>query len=198
MVNISTYTFEQYCDRVTEFHGHLAPGMLVGGFMVDLALRNLPKDILFDVICETPACLPDAIQLLTPCSVGNQWLKVVDVGRYAATFYNKYTGEGVRVYIDIDRLERWPAIREWYLKLKPKKQQDRQQIFDQIKEAGGQICGIETIKVNSEFLARPDKTVAVCPVCHESYRSEDGEICPACKEDCLPYRVVAKTKSAGS
>ncbi len=46
--------------------------------MVDLALKNLPKGEFFDALCETPACLPDAVQLLTPCTVSNGWLKVVN------------------------------------------------------------------------------------------------------------------------
>jgi formylmethanofuran dehydrogenase subunit E len=35
---------------VHSFHGSIAPGVMLGGFMVDLAYRNLPSEILFDVI----------------------------------------------------------------------------------------------------------------------------------------------------
>ena len=58
------------------------------------------RGCLFDAICETRNCLPDAVQLLTPCTIGNGWLKVVNVGRFALTLYDKYQGEGVRVYLD--------------------------------------------------------------------------------------------------
>ena len=136
---ILSYTFEEYCERVEAFHGALAPGILVGGFMVDLARHNLPPGTLFDVICETVECLPDAVQLLTPCSVGNQWMKIIDVGRFALTLYDKDTGEGVRVHLDSRKLERWPAINEWLMKLKPKKQQDRDRLVREIKEAGTDI-----------------------------------------------------------
>jgi formylmethanofuran dehydrogenase subunit E len=190
MDQICSYTYKQYCDKVKSFHGYLAPGVIIAGFMTDLACRNLPSHTLFDAICETTACLPDAVTLLTPCTVGNKWLKIIDVGRYAMTFYDKDTGEGVRVYLDLARLEQWPAIKEWFLKLKPKEQQDNEHLLAQIKEAGTGICGIERVKVAREFLRKhAKKSIAICPVCHEAYRSEDGDLCPACKDKCLPYAL---------
>jgi formylmethanofuran dehydrogenase subunit E len=71
---------------VESFHGIAAPGVIIGGFMVDLASGSLRRNALHNVICETAKCLPDAVQLLTPCSIGNRWLKIIDVGRYALTF----------------------------------------------------------------------------------------------------------------
>jgi len=88
---------ECYLEMVKAFHGHVAPGMIFAGLMVDLAYRNLPPGEFFDAVCETRACLPDAIQILTPCTVGNGWLRIVDIGRFALSFYEKYTGDGVRV-----------------------------------------------------------------------------------------------------
>lgn len=87
---------ETYVRMVTSFHGQPAPGLLVGGRMVDLAVRRLPGGILFDAVCETRNCLPDAIQLLTPCTICNGWLRVLDWGRYALTLFDKSNGEGVR------------------------------------------------------------------------------------------------------
>ena len=63
-------------------------------------------------------------EILTPSSIRNRWLKVIDVGPYAVTFYNKRTGEGVRVYLDYRKTAPWPEIREWFLKLKSKEAQD--------------------------------------------------------------------------
>ncbi len=89
LMKIRNYTFEEFVDRVKEFHGYEAPGVIIGGFMIDLAYRHLPEGGLFDALSETPKCLPDAIQLLTPCTVGNGWLTVVNVGRYALTLYDQ-------------------------------------------------------------------------------------------------------------
>ncbi len=94
-MNIGSYAFDEYLQVVKSFHGHLAPGMIIGGVMVDLAQRQLAPEVLYDAVCETRNCLPDAVQLLTPCTIGNGWLKVVNIGRFALTLYDKYEGEGV-------------------------------------------------------------------------------------------------------
>jgi formylmethanofuran dehydrogenase subunit E len=108
-MNIGTYSFEEYMDRVQAFHGSIAPGMLAGGIMVTIAREHLPKGEIFDVICESGHCLPDAVQLLTPCTIGNGWLKIVNTSRYALILYNKYTGTGIRVYLDADKLSGFPG-----------------------------------------------------------------------------------------
>src|SRR5512139_1693635 len=96
-MSIRSFTFEEYVERVRSFHGFAAPGVVIGGFMVDVAYQHLPDKGLFDTICETAKCLPDAIQLLTQCTVGNGWLRVIDIGRFALSLYDKSGGEGVRV-----------------------------------------------------------------------------------------------------
>ena len=123
-MNICTYSYEEYLGMVKSFHGNLAPGLIIGGFIVDLAKKYLPEGALFDVVCETPACLPDAVQILTPCTIGNGWLSIVNFGRFAVTLYEKYSGKGVRVYLDTEKLNNWPQIRDWYLKKKPKNEQN--------------------------------------------------------------------------
>ena len=65
---IGEYTFGEYLDAVESFHGYKAPGVVIGGIMVDFAMQQLPSNTLFDAISETTYCLPDAIQLLTPCT----------------------------------------------------------------------------------------------------------------------------------
>ncbi|MBW2561397.1 MAG: formylmethanofuran dehydrogenase subunit E family protein, partial [Deltaproteobacteria bacterium] len=97
MTTIGPHSYEEFLEIVRDFHGSVAPGIVAGGFMIDLALKNLPEDGLFDAISETQSCLPDAIQLLTPCTIGNGWLRVINIGRYAITLFEKYTGAGVRV-----------------------------------------------------------------------------------------------------
>jgi len=184
---ITDYTYEEYLEKIQSFHGHLAPGLIIGGFMVDLAMKNLPPGEFFDVICETGNCLPDAVQLLTPCTVGNGWLKIIDVGRFALSFYDKYSGKGVRVYIDRERLAAWPAIYEWFMKLKPKKEQDSSALFGQIKEAGSSILGMSPLLIKRDFLGKKSSgPVGPCPSCGEPYPLNQGGICGGCSGR-LPY-----------
>jgi len=181
---ILSYTFDQFSKRVKSFHGYEAVGVIVGGFMVDLAYGHLPKSgRLFDALCETPKCLPDAIQLLTPCTTGNGWLTVINVGRFALTLYDKETGEGVRVFIDPARIEAWPELKAWFFKLKTKKEQDVNRLLDEAKRAGGNICGVERVRVAESIRLRQRHRgeFAVCPVCREAYPLADGGSCLACQ-----------------
>ncbi len=192
MTNIGPYTIDDYMHLVRSFHGSVAPGLLIGGFMVDKAMEVLPEGVIFDCICETRACLPDAVQLLTPCTIGNGWLRVLDFGRFALCLYDKYTGEGVRVFLDPGKLQDWPEIKSWFFKLKSKRDQDASALRDQIIEAGPAVLSVQRVQVDIAPLGRKDKgSIATCPICGEAYPSRDGEACLACRGD-SPYRRDAE------
>ena len=36
-ITICGHTYDEYIEMIKAFHGHVAPGMVFGGFMVDLA-----------------------------------------------------------------------------------------------------------------------------------------------------------------
>jgi formylmethanofuran dehydrogenase subunit E len=178
----SPFDIEEYIHRVQLFHGHAAPGVVIGGFMVHLARSRFPEGALFDAICETPACLPDAVQLLTPCTIGNSWLKIINLGRFALSLYDKYKGNGFRVFLDPKKLEDWSEINAWFFKLKPKAEQNHELLLTQIKEAGENLCGILPIQVRPEFLKKRGKgKIMICPSCKEPYPLQDGNLCRACQ-----------------
>ena len=183
-MNIGQYSFDEFIEKIKVFHGSIAPGIVAGGIMVDIARDNLPQVEFVDVICESQHCLPDAVQLLTQCTIGNRWLKIVDTSRYALTFYNKYTGEGIRVYLDAKKLQEWPAIKAWFLKEKPKKDQDEQQILNEFHRAGTSIYSTVKVAVKSSYITSPGKkssSIGLCPSCGEAYRTDLGETCPVCQ-----------------
>jgi len=189
-MKICTYSYEEYVNQVKKFHGTLAPGLVIGGFIVDLAMKNLPEGELFDAICETPVCLPDAVQLLTPCTIGNGWLSIVNFGRFAITLYEKYSGRGVRVFLDTEKLNHWPEVRDWYLKKKKKDQQDVEALFGQIKEAGHQLLSVQRVQVEPEKVRRKKMgPVDICPVCGEAYPAKHGEKCLNCQGE-TPYTSI--------
>jgi formylmethanofuran dehydrogenase subunit E len=186
----ASYSLEEYLRLVASFHGNIAPGVVLGGFMVETAQRSLPPGVLYDCICETSACLPDAIQLLTPCTVGNGWLRVINLGRYAFSLYDKYRGDGVRVFLDAEKVEAWPEIKTWLYKLKPKKEQDKERLLEEIKEAGIGVLSSHPVQVRSQYLNKRSRgRIAVCPLCEEPYPFEDGGICRACQGE-LPYEPL--------
>ncbi len=194
---ILDHTFEEYLEIVTRFHGGEAPGVIIGGFMVDLALRNLPDGILYDAICETRSCLPDAIQILTPCTVGNGWLKIIPLGRFAMSLYNKQDYHGIRVFMDAEKLEAWQEIKAWFFKLKTKKEQAREDIIREIREAGASILGSHPVNVQPEAVIKAHKgIIRVCPQCGEAYPSDEGGLCLACR-GANPYQPVNTPEQAG-
>jgi formylmethanofuran dehydrogenase subunit E len=193
MIMVRSYTFGEFAARVKVFHGFAAVGVIIGGFMVDLAYKHLPREGLFDALCETPKCLPDAIQLLTPCTLGNGWLTVVNIGRYALTLYDKETGEGIRVFIDPVKLEEWPEIKNWFFKLKPKREQDSLLLMEQVKKAESTICGTQRVRVARRFLEKIHRSgFAVCPGCREAYPVADGAMCLNCQGEGL-YAVTTES-----
>ncbi|MFP5239836.1 MAG: FmdE family protein, partial [Acidobacteriota bacterium] len=171
----------EYVERITWFHNYAAPGLLVGGFMVDAARRRLPEGTLFEAACETTSCLPDAVQLFTPCTVGNGWLRVLDLGRYALTLYDKYTGEGFRAHLDPALLGPYPEIAGWFLKRRPKAEQDTEALANEIFEAGESILTVRRVQVSAAYLGKSHKgAIAVCPACGEAYPAKHGGLCKGC------------------
>lgn len=193
-IKVSSFDIEGYIHCVKSFHGHVAPGVIIGGFMVHLAQDRIPEGLLFDAICETPACLPDAVQLLTPCTIGNSWLKIINMGRFALSLYDKYKGNGFRVFLDPGKLEQWPEIKAWFFKLKSRTEQNHEHILSQIKQAGVEICGVHPVQIKPEFLKKHDKgKIVICPSCAEAYPSKDGSICLACQGN-SPYIMPEYSK----
>ncbi len=186
-MNIGEYTFEEFKEMARKFHGYPAPGLLIGGYMVAEAKSRLPEGTLFEAMVESAKCLPDAVQLLTLCSVGNNWMKVLNLGRYAVSLYDKYTGEGFRVAVDTTKLDAWPEIRDWFLKLRPKREQDTERLFQEIEAAGIGICSVAPIVMDPKYLAHAHMgAVHVCPACGEPYPGKDGAICRGCQGE-APY-----------
>jgi formylmethanofuran dehydrogenase subunit E len=182
-MNICSYSVDDYMRLAKSFHGSIAPGLLVGGYMVDLAVKQMDEGILFDAISETSSCLPDAIQLLTPCTTGNGWLRIMDFGRFALSIYNKESGEGVRVTLNYRSLDEWGEIKTWFFRLKPKREQDTAALRDQIIEANYDLLSLNKIVIRKDFLPQKKNkgTIKICAGCGEPYKGNEDKLCGACQ-----------------
>ena len=186
-MSIGPWTHDQFMEEARKFHGYPAPGLIIGGYMVEMARKALPANVLFDAISETVQCLPDAVQLLTPCTVGNGWLRIRNFGIYAVSLFDKHTGEGVRVHLDVDKLAPWPEIRAWFLKEKTKAEQDTDKLQQEIREAGESILTLRPVRLRHEALGHKGKgRVARCPLCGEWHPASFGGICRSCQGE-SPY-----------
>lgn len=186
-VKIGPYSFEQFLEVVESFHGFKSPGVILGGVMVDYALDRIAGGILVDAICETPACLPDAIQLLTPCTLGNGWLKVINLGRFALSLYEKHGGKGVRIFIDPAKLDGRQQIGNWLYKRLAKSEQDQDRLIAEIRDAGRSVLGMQPVQVKAQLLGKVKRgAISNCSLCGEPYPERDGLVCRACQGD-SPY-----------
>jgi len=184
---VGPHTFEEFKGAVQEFHGYPAPGVLIGGYMVEAAKAHLRESILFEVVVETKKCLPDAVQILTPCTTGNNRMRIVNLGRYALSICDKRTGSGVRVAVDAEKLKDWPAISRWFFKLQPKAEQDSARLLEEIGAAGESILSVKEVKIREGYFGKqPSQRVAICPSCREAYPQGDGPMCLGCQGE-APY-----------
>lgn len=190
VMRIGSYTREEFLNQVNLFHCYTSPGVIIGGIMITIAMEQLPEGISFNVICETSSCMPDSVQLLTPCTVGNGRLRIVNMGRYAVSLFDKQNGNGIRIYIDLEKLQPWDEIKAWLLKLKTKREQDSEKLQKQIWEAGRDIYSFYPIQIKPVYLAKQSKgSIGICKVCGEAYPVADGGVCLGCQGE-APYNVI--------
>ncbi len=104
---------------VIQFHGHLCPGLSLGYRVAKAALRELkaerPGDEELVAIVENDSCAADAIQFITGATFGKGNLIFRDYGKHVYTFYNRRTGQGLRISEDYRGFEgdsRYPDLKK--------------------------------------------------------------------------------------
>ncbi len=174
-------SFDDFLTTIQRFHGWPAPGVVIGGYMVDLAKEHIGPFVEADAIVETIHCLPDAVQLFTPCTYGNGWMKVVDWDKFALTLYNKKTLEGIRVWLDIEKGRRFPDIYNWYMRLAPKKDLPLDLLLKSIEKAGRNVLSYAPVRVVRYHGKIKKGTIEICSKCDEAYPASQGDRCLACQ-----------------
>jgi formylmethanofuran dehydrogenase subunit E len=174
-------SFAEFSAMIERFHGWKAPGVVIGGYMVDLAQEHIAPGVEADAIVETIHCLPDAVQLFTPCTYGNGWMKVLDWDKFALTLYDKKTLEGIRVWLDIEKARRFPNVYTWYMRLAPKKDLPLDVLLGSLEEAGRGIYSLAPVRVFKYHGKVKKGETGVCPSCGEAYARRQGEQCLACQ-----------------
>jgi formylmethanofuran dehydrogenase subunit E len=184
-------TRDELLTDIRNFHGFVAPGLLIGAFMVDLTYELLEEDGEYDAIVETRHCLPDAIQILTPCTVGNGWLKILDLGKFAITMYDRHTFLGRRTWLDLDKAQAYETVYKWFNGLVTKKELPIDVLQAAIFDAGKSILSTAPVRVVEHAQRQKKGQVRVCEKCHESYLASQGTPCPACQGKAY-YQPITK------
>jgi len=113
----------------------------------------------------------------------------MNLGRFALSLYDKHSGKGVRVFVDAQKIRAWPEVEAWLFKLKTKQEQDGQLILEQMRQAGPELYGIETVTIQPQFLGKRRRGgIGCCNLCGEPYPVDDGAVCRACAGE-TPYIV---------
>jgi formylmethanofuran dehydrogenase subunit E len=174
-------SYEEFYQAIEQFHGWKAPGVVIGGFMVDLAQGRIGPGVEADAIVETTHCLPDAVQIFTPCTYGNGWMKVVDWDKFALTLYDKKTLEGARVWLDIGKVRRFPDVYSWYMRVVSKAELPLDVLLKSIEEAGRGMLSSTPVQVIQYQGKLKKGKIEVCSRCGEAYPASQGERCLSCQ-----------------
>jgi len=175
-------SLDDFLIHMEEFHGYRAPGLLLGGIMLDVALQELGQTPYLNVVTETVVCLPDAVQLLTPCTVGNGFLQVLDWGKFALTGYDRVSLSGVRAWLNLDALPGYPLVHRWFERSKrPIEKPDFEELASEILAGRADLVGHRQVALHRALKGSERVPTGRCPECGESYRLSLGPTCPACR-----------------
>lgn len=174
-------SYEDFVVRMEEFHGYRSPGILVGALMIEDALKELGTTPYLNVVTETIVCLPDAVQLLTPCTIGNGFLQVLDWGKFALTAYDRKTLAGIRAWLKYDALVNFPSIYSWFERSSETREKPAfEELAKDILKAGSDLVTHQPVRLHQALKNSDRILTGACPNCGESYPLNLGPSCPAC------------------
>ena len=194
---------KEITENVYRFHTKKAPGIPIGVVMVDYAMELLGEvKGKINAVSETQVCLSDVLQVMTGCTIGNKYLRVLPgLGRYALTIFDRDDGHGVRVYVDLNKID--PAKTPELFKFFGRKRDPEVQKGGSAREESGRIIiqEFETVergilswqRVQLENYGKPPTLGAEkCSGCGETYLQRDHQHlkCDFCLGQQSYYRVV--------
>ncbi|MFC1822062.1 FmdE family protein [Thermodesulfobacteriota bacterium] len=173
---------EDFIIRMEEFHGYRSPGLLLGGIMVDIALEELGPTPYLNMVTETVVCLPDAVQLLTPCTIGNGFLQILDWGKFALAGYDRLTLSGVRVWVNPDQLPDYPSIEQWFDRSKRSAEKPPfEDLVPEIIAARSDLLNYSHVRLHRALKDSKPVPTRRCADCGEFYPTRLGDTCQACQ-----------------
>ena len=100
------------------------------------------------------------------------------------TFYNKNNGNGIRVFVDSEKIKKYSEVKIWFLHEKAKAEQDSVLLLKQLSDSGHSILSMEKVRVKMDFISnsrKKDDLHVICPSCHEMYYKRFGNLCLVCQ-----------------
>ncbi|NJE05401.1 formylmethanofuran dehydrogenase [Thermococcus sp. M36] len=171
-----------------EFHGHVCPYLALGiraslVAMDKLGVGRLDYSGSVDesvlAIVEINSCFTDGVQVATGCTLGNNSLVYLDLGKTALTLVKRSTWEGVRVYADAERLAKYypPGATELFNKVVRERKgtsEERARLWELWEEAAHRMLHIPTEEFKIERVKVPP--IEQAPIFESVRCSECGEL----------------------
>jgi len=107
---------DEILRRISEFHGHLGPFVVVGYRMGGVANRLLGADAFaktaFALTGGKPpqSCMIDGIQLSSGCTMGKGTIGSIDQGEVASIFLSKKDRKRVKISLRQDKLDEISSV----------------------------------------------------------------------------------------
>ncbi|WP_255678688.1 FmdE family protein [Methanosarcina sp. DH1] len=165
----------------------MTSGALIGIQMLNIARRELDvqdRERIY-VTCETKSCMPDPFQILAGATIGNNGLKIVNLGKMAVTV-NKQAPEGVnsikgvRIILDPEKTKYYPKLHAWFLNTE---KLPHTEVVPILLDAGEKVYSWKFVDV--EVPVRKKKRIQCCESCGEMFIQHDNELlCGGCTEQC--------------
>lgn len=179
------YLIDWFEDCI-DFHSFIAPGLLIGVYMVDYALDLLEANTSEKLyaVCETPKCAPDPLQVIAHCTIGNNRLRVIPIGRFAITMNRQSlasSAEGVRVWLDHDKLGDCPIIESWFSNTPAfDGKAMKKRLVEEILSKGRTMLSYEKVRI--PVTTKKKWRSAVCASCGEQVPEDAlvNGLCPGC------------------
>lgn len=177
------------------FHGDQTPGLILGAIMVDWASELLGIDSDPKAVVESRNFLPDAVQLLTPCTVGNGRLITLDWNKMALSLFDRRRMVGYRVWLDLKKTRSKPTLYAWQMRLALSPPISSDQVISDILEAGRAVLSCRPVPITRTFASPREDTMGVCPQCDEAYPVRQGNRCRACQGESYYELCIAAAPS---
>ncbi len=179
--NLAGMDVEEFLRRAEELHGHISPGVVAGGFMVDKALKSYQPGEYLNAVVETVVCLPDAVQILTQCTLGNGFMQVLDWGKFAITLYDREKLSGVRVWLEPEAVRMNDIVASWYLRPANGGKVDKEVVIRELLSCGQDMVRSMPVTLGAALKSTEKVPTGICPGCGESYPLRQGGSCYTCQ-----------------
>ncbi|HNW34518.1 MAG TPA: FmdE family protein [Candidatus Ozemobacteraceae bacterium] len=198
---LTNEAFHTTLEEVFRFHAKKAPGLAIGISLVDQVRDRLgPVKERLNAIAETPGCLVDVIMVMTGCTIGNNYLRIIPgLGRFALTMFDRFDGRGVRGAVDLARIDprRTPELAAFYHRTRsaevqiggPAREASRVKIMEEFDRIGRDIFRFENVWV-IDHGKPPVASAGICASCGESFLIEESGVsrCAICQGRYAYYR----------